>query len=81
MRAGRDDDRVLQAGGFDARPSAAALCGLVSVKSQRIGRDEVLVVFDPRRRRTACAAVRLALMRKWCAHFGQTLRLVARSLL
>ena len=45
-RSGRDDDGVLEPGGFDARLEAC-LYGLVSVKVQRIGRGQTLVVLHP----------------------------------
>ena len=56
--------------------------GLGVGELQRVVRGEVReVLLRTRRRRRAPRRRSAALMRKWCAHFGQTLRLVSRSLL
>ena len=76
-----DDDGVLQAGGSRSPALRRALYGLVSVNVSGSVETQVRVVLDPGSSSNSIRSRSVALSRKWCAHFGQTFRFVARSLL
>ena len=79
MRAGGDDDGVLQPGGLDAGLQARFV-RLGVGEGERIGGRQVLS-YSVQSPSNSVRSRSAAPMRKWCPHFGQTLRFVARSLL